>query len=54
MKARKQLTINNINYIVLDCWYAMTSNKHFARIQHPEKYWETKNIEVTAEQAKEL
>lgn len=61
MRARKQITINNINYIVLDSWFCSGAfstwdgkDKYFARIQNPEKVWETRNIEVTKEQAKGL
>ena len=45
MKARKQLQIENINYIVRDTWYAY-SGKYFARIQQ--------NVEITKEQLMEL
>lgn len=61
MRYPKPLRIENTDYKVRDVWFASGSHsttdgkdKYFALIQHPERHWESKTVQITEEQAKEL
>lgn len=61
MRYSKPLTIEGVDYKVRDVWFASgtysttdVKNKCFALIQHPERHWESKTVQITEDQAKEL